>query len=84
MALANANGTTGVSYHDYTDATQIEEWTLWIIDLQVFTDQGADLTKVDTISIGFGDKNNSVAGGRSKMWFDDIRLYRSSPQEPKQ
>jgi len=46
--------------------------------LQAFT--GVNLTNVNTISIGFGDKNNLQAGGSGMVLFDDIRLYRPAPE----
>jgi len=67
------NGSAAV-YHDNPNASQIPIWTGWNIDLQAFADQGVDLTNVNTIAIGFGDKNNVQAGGSGKMYFDDIRL----------
>jgi hypothetical protein len=80
-ALANADGPTAVVYHDDHNATRVDTWTEWRIDLQRFANQGVDLTNIDTISIGFGDNNNPQAGGSGVMYFDDIRLYRSVPQE---
>jgi hypothetical protein len=47
--------------------------------LQKFVDKGVDLTNVNTIAIGFGDKNNPQPGGSGLMFFDDVRLYK--PQE---
>jgi len=41
-----------------------------------------NLANINTISIGFGDKNNLQAGGSGLVFFDDIRLYRPAP-EPK-
>jgi hypothetical protein len=41
-----------------------------------------DLTNVNSITIGLGDKNNPVAGGAGMMYFDDIRLYALQPQTP--
>ena len=76
VALANSNRTTGIVYHDDTDATRIDTWTEWNIDLKDFADQGVSLTDVNSIAIGFGDRNNPQAGGSGKMYFDDIRLYR--------
>ncbi|MHC4226329.1 MAG: hypothetical protein ACYSW0_02760 [Planctomycetota bacterium] len=67
------NGSAAV-YHDNADALKISIWTAWNIELKEFADQGVDLTNVDTISIGFGDKNNLQDGGSGKMIFDDIRL----------
>jgi hypothetical protein len=66
-------------YHDNPDAVLIDTWTQWTISLQAFADQGVDLANVDTIAIGFGDKNNLQAGGSGKILFDDIRLYRPAP-----
>ncbi|MFB0553712.1 MAG: hypothetical protein ACETWQ_10415 [Phycisphaerae bacterium] len=63
--------------HGNPDAAQIYRWIEWTINLQVFADQGVDLTDVDTISIGFGDRNNPQPGGSGGVFFDDIRLYRS-------
>jgi hypothetical protein len=65
-----------VVYHEDPAATQIDEWTEWIIDLQNFADQGVTLANVNTITIGFGTKNSPAAGGSGQMYFDDIRLYR--------
>jgi len=62
-------------YHDDPEVTKIDVWTEWKIPLQVFADQGVDLTNVDTLTIGFGDKNNLQAGGSGTMFIDDIRLY---------
>ncbi|MHC4538104.1 MAG: hypothetical protein ACYS6K_29610 [Planctomycetota bacterium] len=58
---------------------RVAEWTEWNIDLQEFADQGINLTNVDKLSIGFGDKNNTLPGGAGVMYFDDIRLYRPRP-----
>ena len=76
VALANSGGTPAVVYHDDPNATQISTWTEWAIDLTQFADQGVNLADVETISIGFGDRNNPQAGGSGKVYFDDIRLYR--------
>jgi len=70
----NLNGIATV-YHDNPNAALIEEWTEWTIDLQEFAAQGVNLANVNTISIGFGDKNNFKAGGLGLVFFDDIRLY---------
>jgi len=73
---------SAVVYHDNPNAAQIDEWTEWTIDLQEFAAQGVNLTNVNTISIGFGDKNNLQPGGSGLVFFDDIRLYRPAPPEP--
>jgi hypothetical protein len=45
----------------------------------MFADQGVNLTDIDSIAIGFGDKNNLQAGGSGTMFFDDIGVGRSAP-----
>ncbi len=82
VSLANMNGPTIAVYYDDPNVTQVIPWTEWRIDLQMFANQGVDLTNINTISIGFGYKNNPHPGGSGKMYFDDIRLYRPTPQEP--
>jgi len=67
---------SAVVNHDNPNAAQIETWTQWDIDLQLFSDLGVDLTNVDTIALGLGDRNNPQPGGSGKMYFDDIRLCR--------
>ncbi|MBN1804466.1 MAG: hypothetical protein JW837_04385, partial [Sedimentisphaerales bacterium] len=53
-------------------------WTEWIISLQDLADQGINLADVDRIAIGLGARSNiTIPGGSGKMYFDDIRLYRS-------
>ena len=69
-----------VVVHDNPNASLINEWTEWNIDLQAFADQGVNLANVNTIALGLGNKKNPVAGGSGVAYFDDIRLYR--PAEP--
>jgi len=65
------NGSSTV-YHDNPDATRIDAWTEWIIDLQAFT--GVDLANVNSIAICFGDQSGTEPGGSGIAFFDDIRL----------
>ncbi len=63
-----------IVYNDNPDAALITEWTQWNIDLQAFADQGVNLTNVNTIAFGLGDKKNPQPGGAGKMYFDDIAV----------
>ena len=67
--------------NDDPKATLDNEWNRWDILLQDFADMGVDLTNVNSMTIGFGDKANPTAGGEGMVLFDDIRLYRSAPIE---
>jgi hypothetical protein len=68
------NGSAVVNNNN-PNAAQIISWTEWNIDLQEFADQGVDLTNVNSITIGLGNRANPTAGGSGMMYFDDIRLY---------
>jgi hypothetical protein len=41
-----------------------------------------NLTNVDTITLGFGNRTNPVAGGAGMVFFDDIRLSVQEPETP--
>ena len=68
------NGSAVVN-NDDPDAAMKNSWTQWNIDLQAFADQGVNLANVSSITIGFGNRANPVAGGSGMMYYDDVRLY---------
>jgi hypothetical protein len=72
------NGSAVVT-NDNPDAALINTWTEWRIDLTRFSDQGVNLVNVNTITLGFGNRANPVAGGAGMVFFDDIRLYAPAP-----
>ena len=79
VTIANIAGAPATITHDDPAATQIHAWTQWDIPLQEFADKGIDLTNVNTITIGIGDKINPP-GGTGKMYFDDIGLHPPAPE----
>ncbi len=72
------NGTAAVTHYN-SDAALTNTWTEWRIDLQAFADQGVNLSNINTITIGLGNRTNPVTGGSGMVFFDDIRLYRPAP-----
>ena len=74
------NGNAVVN-NDDPDAALVEEWTRWDIPLQTFADKGVNLSDVDSMTIGFGNKSNPTIGGAGHVFFDDIRLYRPWPEQ---
>jgi hypothetical protein len=68
------NGSAAVT-NDNPDAALINTWTEWRIDLSLFSDQGVNLTNINSITLGL----SSVTGGSGMVFFDDIRLYRPAP-----
>jgi hypothetical protein len=75
VAVANKTGAPAVVTYEAPDATQIDTWTEWSIDVQAFADQGVNLADVDTLSIGVGNRMNPQVGGSGILYIDDIRLY---------
>jgi len=73
---------SAIATNDNPDAAQIDVWTQWDVDLQLFADQGVNLANVNTITLGFGNRSNPVAGGTGMVFFDDIRLYIQEPEVP--
>ncbi len=53
-----------------------EEWHQWDVALTDFDAGGVDLNDVNKVRVGFGDRDNPVAGGSGLVYLDDIRLYR--------
>jgi len=78
VAVSNSTGAPAVVVNDNPDAATIDTWTEWVIPLSALADQGINLADVDRIAIGLGTQGNmTIPGGSGKMFFDDIRLYRS-------
>ncbi len=53
--------------------TQIEDWTVWNIDLAEFT--GIDMDSIDTMTIGVGDPDSPAANGTGTIYIDNVNLY---------
>jgi hypothetical protein len=65
-------GTTNPNNAD-ANATQIGTWTEWNIDLNDFRVKDVNLSEVNKIYIGVGDR--VASGGPGTVHIDDIRLY---------
>jgi len=82
VAISDSTGAAAVVVHENNDAATISTWTEWEIPLQIFVDQGINLTDIDKIALGLGTRGNeTIPGGKGKMYIDDIRLYRPT-QDP--
>jgi hypothetical protein len=79
VAVGNSTGAPAIVYHDDPAATQIDAWTQWNIPTQVLADMGVNLTDVDNISVGIGNRDNPQAGGSGTVYIDDIRLRPEPP-----
>jgi hypothetical protein len=66
----------GVEGNDNNDL-RVAEWHEWNVPLSRFSDGGVDLDNVETIYVGFGDKDNTdTAGGEGTIYLDEIWLQR--------
>jgi hypothetical protein len=71
-----ADRAPAVVAHDDPSTATIRSWKQWRIPLQVFADQGINLTNVDKIAIGLGTKAGvASSGGSGTIYIDDICLY---------
>ena len=76
VAISNSAGAPAVVTYDDPSAATVRSWTLWLVPLQAFADQGINLTDVDQIAIGLGAKaGGATPGGSGTIFVDDIRLY---------
>lgn len=79
VVLADSNGVEKLSqYGDHgEDPNDIltEDWTQWSIPLDDFNGAGVDLSSVQTMFVGFGNRANPIPGGLGLVYFDDFRLY---------
>jgi len=60
-----------VAYPDNTGVLKTA-WTEWRIPLSGLA--GVNLAKIQTLSIGVGDRNNPTAAGIGRIYIDDIRV----------
>jgi len=76
VALEDGDGHIAVVPYDgdMNDITQ-QQWHEWGIALSAF--DGVDLTDVQKLYIGFGNRDNPQFGGSGIVYFDDIMLYTS-------
>jgi len=80
VSVANATGAPAVVAHPDPAAATIDVWTEWVIPLQDFAGKGTNLANIDKIAVGLGSQSGAAAaGGSGTVYFDDFRLYRTSP-----
>ena len=78
-AISNSAGSPAVVANTDPSVATVRAWTQWTVPLQAFADQGIDLSNVDKIAIGLGNKAGMPAsGGLGTLYIDDVRLSRPS------
>jgi hypothetical protein len=77
VAIANSAGGPAIVANDDPEAATSGAWKQWTIPLTTFSDQGINLSNVNTLAIGLGSKSGlPVVGGTGTIYIDDIRLIR--------
>jgi hypothetical protein len=75
VALEDADGNNVASTYEPNDMT-VEDWQVWRIELSDFSDQGLDLTEVETIYVGVGDRYSpAYEDVEGHLWIDEIALF---------
>jgi len=68
VAISNAAGGSGVVAHESPAAAATMGACIeWRVSLQMFADQGINLTNVDKLAIGLGSQGGASAGGTGTM-----------------
>jgi len=70
VALEDRSGNVAVAVHPDPEAMLATGWQEWTIALSEFG--GVDAASVETLYIGFGDRDNPASGGRGTVLIDDI------------
>jgi hypothetical protein len=70
-AVEDADGSIAVAANPDTAATARPDWQQWRIPFSAFG--GVNLSRVETMMIGVGDRNSPAAGGTGLIYVDDIQ-----------
>ncbi|UCD52852.1 MAG: hypothetical protein JSW27_09470, partial [Phycisphaerales bacterium] len=79
VALEDNSGTVAVVTHPDAAAVGRFTWTEWLIPYSDFG--GINLSSVDTMYIGLGDRDNPTAGGLGTIFVDDIGFGKPAATE---
>jgi len=82
VKVTDGSGTAATVHHEDPNASQIDTWTQWNIDLKELSDAGVILTDVSNLAIGFGGGDDPHPGGSGLVFFDDIQLRMEPTPEP--
>lgn len=76
VVIEDSAGKSKEVSHPDPNATVLNTWQEWNIDLKEFSNAGINLSRVKKVYIGVGDKDSPQPGGTGMLYFDDFRLYR--------
>jgi hypothetical protein len=79
VAIEDSSGQAAVVGHPNAQAVTATDWQEWVIPLSEFG--GVDLTSVEVVYLGFGDRDSPTAGGKGTVFIDDIGYGRPAAAE---
>ncbi len=81
VALEDSQNQLGVVVHPDPGAVGVTKWTSWRVPLSRFADAGVDLTSIQKMHIGVGDRDNPQPDGTGMIHIDDIRVVKPDVRE---
>ena len=78
VAVQDSSNNIGVVVNPDPAAVNATDWIEWKIPLTEF---GINATRVKTLFIGLGDRDNPTSGGAGRLYIDDIRVMKPEPAE---
>jgi hypothetical protein len=80
VAIQDSAGRVGVAAHPDPKAVASITWVEWKVPLSDFTSAGVNVAAVKKMYLGVGNRNSPAAGGKGKIYIDDIRVVK--PAQP--
>jgi hypothetical protein len=74
VAVEDSAGNVAVVTHPEPAATTITEYEPWAVDLASLA--GVNVSRVKTLYVGVGDRDNPQPGGAGRIYLDDIRVIK--------
>lgn len=77
VELVDEAGSRKAVIHPDPLAVNAATWQRWDIPVSQFASAGVDMTAIEQMIVGFGDRDNPVPSGGGMVHFDDFWLTRS-------
>jgi hypothetical protein len=84
VGLGDAHGNVGVVTYPDPNVVMLSKWIEWRIFMFDFMATGVDLTAVQKMVIGLGDRNNPTPGSAGLIYVDDIYAIKTLMMDPSQ
>jgi len=79
LVVEDSAGRVAVVPNADPDAVLATDWQEWTISYADLTAAGVDLTRIKTVYVGVGSRDNPTPGGTGQLYLDDIEFGRPLP-----